>query len=214
MWLPGLQAPPGPCYWLVPSGSLMGWRRGRLAAGLVRSTVCYYCLGWCSALVVCVRRFRQVWGVGTGAGSLFSLWASPFPRVPRGACGGLSRPDVPSLCPLVRWFHVVCAFRGLGPVALWVHAACPLGVGALVLRRRTRPPPLLGVARALRAVLVQGARRAIPEGSWLPPSRLGDLGARGVGGRCASVRPPASVIGAPMRASLASLFAWRVWSPY
>ena len=40
--------------------------------GLVRSTVCYYCLGRCSALVVCAQRSRQVWGVGAGAGSRFS----------------------------------------------------------------------------------------------------------------------------------------------
>ena len=49
---PGLPAPPGPCYWLVASGTPMDWLRGCLAVGLVRSTVCYYCLGGCSALVV------------------------------------------------------------------------------------------------------------------------------------------------------------------
>ena len=31
---------------------------------LVRGTVCHYCLGGCSGLVVCVRRSRHVRGVG------------------------------------------------------------------------------------------------------------------------------------------------------
>ena len=54
-WSPRLPAQPGPCYWLVASGTPMGWRRGCLAMGLVRSTFCYYCLGGCSAQVVCTR---------------------------------------------------------------------------------------------------------------------------------------------------------------
>ena len=41
-------------------------------------------------------------------------------------------------------FHAVCAFRGLGPVALLVFPACPLRVRALALSRRPRPPPLPG----------------------------------------------------------------------
>ena len=73
-WLSGLPAPPGPCHWLVASGTPMGWRGGCLAAGLVRSMVCYYCLGGCSALVMCAPRSRLVWGVGAGAGSCFSPW--------------------------------------------------------------------------------------------------------------------------------------------
>ena len=96
-WLPGLLAPPGPCYWLVASGIPMGWRGGCLAAGWMRSTVCYYSLGGCSALVVCARLSRQVWRVGTGAGFRFSPWASPFPRVPCCACCGWSCLGVHSL---------------------------------------------------------------------------------------------------------------------
>ena len=59
-------------------------------------------------------------------------------------------------------FHAVCAFRGLGPVALLVFPACPLCVCALALPRRPRPPPppLVGVARAPRAVPVLDAGRA------------------------------------------------------
>ena len=77
---------------------------------------------------------------------------------------------VPSGCPLPSLagtpFHAVCAFRGLGPVALLVFPACPLCVCALALPRRPLPPPLLvGVARAPRAVPVLGAGRAVPCGS-------------------------------------------------
>ena len=31
VWSPGALAPPGPCYWLVASGTPLGWRRGCLA---------------------------------------------------------------------------------------------------------------------------------------------------------------------------------------
>ena len=53
-----------------------------------------------------------------------------------------------SRCPLPTFactpFHAVCAFRGLGPVALLVFPACPLCVCALAPTRRPRfPPPLL-----------------------------------------------------------------------
>ena len=144
-----------------------GWHRGCLAAGSVRSTVCYYCLGGCSALVVCVWRSRQVWGVEAGAGSHFSLWAPPFPRVPPGVCCGLSRPGVPSLHLPVR--HLMRSVRSAGSVRLpfgsapivrwvWVHSY------SRAVRAST-PPPSVGVARALRAVLVQGAGRAAPAGS-------------------------------------------------
>ena len=116
VWSPGLPAPLGPCYGLVASGTPIGWRQGYLAAGLVLGTVCYYCLGGCSALVVCARRSRQIWGVGCGAGTLLSPSAPPFPRVPRGACGWFSRPDVPLFRPLLR--HYMRSVRSAGSV--WV----------------------------------------------------------------------------------------------
>ena len=94
----------------------MGWRRGCLAAGLVHSTVCYYCLGECSALVVCAWRSLLVWGVGAGAGSRFSPWAPPFLRVPRDACCGLSRLCVPSLRLSVR--HSMRSVHSAGFVRL------------------------------------------------------------------------------------------------
>ena len=48
-------------------------------------------------------------------------------------------------------FHVVCAFRGLGPVAISVRAVCPLRGGALLRVIRAlavllRPPPPLPYA--------------------------------------------------------------------
>ena len=141
VWSPGAPAPPGPCYWLVASGTPLGWRGGCLALGLVRGAVRHCCLGGCSALVVCARRSRPVRGAGAGA------WcrASPFPP---------SRPAFPALCVagrpvrvsliLARWYAIPCdcAFHGLGPVALLVFPVCPLCVCAPALPRRPRPPPL------------------------------------------------------------------------
>ena len=62
-WSPGVPALLGPCYWLVASGTPVGWRGGCPALGLVRGAMRHYCLGRCSALVVCVRRSRPVRGV-------------------------------------------------------------------------------------------------------------------------------------------------------
>ena len=143
----------------------MGWRRGSLAVILVRSTVCYYCLGGCSALVVCARRSRLAWGVGAAAGSCVSPWDPPCPRVPRGACCGLSHLGVPPLRLPVR--HSMRSVRSAGSVRLpfgsaphvrwvWVRS-CSRGVRA--------PPALrIGAARTLRVVPLQGAGRAVPGG--------------------------------------------------
>ena len=143
-WSPGVPAPPGPCYWLVASGTPLGWRGGCRAAGLVRGVVRHYCLGGCSALFVCAGRSRPVRG-GWGRCRDLCLPRFPFPatRFPR--CVWRA---VPSGCPLSVLagtpFHAVCAFRGLGPVAPLVCPACPLRVRALALSRRPRPSPLPG----------------------------------------------------------------------
>ena len=147
VWSPGMPAPPGSCYWLVASGTSLGWRGGCLAVGLVRGTVCHYCLGGCSALAVCARRSRQVWGVGAGAGScVFPVPPCLSPR----SLPCVSR-VIPSRCPLSSPagtpFHAVFAFRRLGPVALQVHPACPLRVCALALSQRPRPSPFPGSVR-------------------------------------------------------------------
>ena len=112
---------------------------------------------------MCARRSRQVWGVGAGAGACLCPWAPPCPRVPRGACCGLSCPGVPSLRQPVR--HSMRARFGcpLGPRRVPVACVCARAPAAYA-----PPPPLrVGVARALHAVLVQGAGRAVP-GGWCP----------------------------------------------
>ena len=94
----------------------MGWRGGCLALGLVCGAVRHYCLGGCSALVVCARRSRLVRGGRAGA-----WWrvppVSPFPpRVSRAVCGGPSRPGVPCPRSLVR--HSMRSVRSAGSVRL------------------------------------------------------------------------------------------------
>ena len=163
VWSPGALAPPGPCYWLVASGTPFGWRGGCRAAGLVHGAVRHYCLGGCSALVLCAQRLRPVRGDWGWCRVLcLPSFCLPAPRSPR-----CLWPAVPSGCPLSSLagtpFHAVCAFCGLGPVALLVFPACPLCVLALALPRcLCPPPPEVGVARAPCAVPVLGASRAVP----------------------------------------------------
>ena len=111
--------------------------------GLVRGAMRHHCLGRCSALVVCVRRSRPVRG-GLGRCRVLCLPCFPLPA-PRFLCCVWRA--VLSGCPLSSLagtpFHAVCAFHGLGPVALLVFPACPLCVCALALSRRPRPPPPL-----------------------------------------------------------------------
>ena len=140
-WSPGVPALPGPCYWLVASGT---WRGGCLALGLVRGAMRHYCLGRCSALVVCVRRSRPVRG-GWGRCRVLCLPCLPLPAPRFLRCVWRA---VPSGCPLSSLagtpFHAVCAFRGRGLVALLVFPACPLCVCALALSRRPPPSPSPG----------------------------------------------------------------------
>ena len=190
-WLPDLRAPPSRCYWLVASGTPMGWRVGWLAAGLVRTTACYYCVGGCSPLVVCARRSRQVWGVGNGAGSRSSLPSRPSRCVLR---------VVPSRCPFPSPagtpFHAVCVFRGLSPIALWVRAAFPFGVGALVLPQHAHPSPPPG--SVWRAHYVQFCCRA-HVGPFQAPLRVSCpslvLGRRSSGGGGAVPSSPCLALG-------------------
>ena len=143
-WLPGVPALPGPCYWLVASGTPLGWRGGCLALGLVRGAMRHYCLDECSAVAVCVPRSRPVRG-GWGRCRLLCLPCFPLPARRFLRCVWRA---VPSGCCLSSLactpFHAVCAFRGLGPVALLVFPACPLCVCPLALSRRPRPPPSSG----------------------------------------------------------------------
>ena len=158
-WSPGVPALPGPCYWLVANGTPVGWRGGCLALGMVCGAMRHYCLGRCSALVVYARHSRPVWG-GWGRCWVLCLPCLPLPapRFLRCVWGAVS-----SGCPLSSLagtpFHAVCAFRGLGPVALLVFLACPLCVCALALSRRPRPPPLPGLV--WRAHLARSRCRAL-----------------------------------------------------
>ena len=105
-WSPGVPALPGPCYWLVASGTPVGWRGGCLALGLVRGAVRHYCLGGCSALVVCARRSRPVRG-GWGRCLVLCLprFPLPAPRFLRLCVAG--RPVRVSLI-LARWYAIPC----------------------------------------------------------------------------------------------------------
>ena len=122
------------------------------------------------------------------------LSAPRFPRcVWRAVSSGC---PLPSLAGMP--FHAVCAFRGLGLVALLVFPACPLCVCVRSRSRCVRAPPPLpaaGVARALRAVPVLGAGRAVPLGpcpSALPapvPSSVWFVFLLGEGGQPRPVSP-------------------------
>ena len=165
VWSPGAPAPPGPCYWLVASGTPVGWRGGCLALGLVRGAARHYCLGGCSALVVCARRSQPVRGAWAGAWCpVFPVCPFP-PRVPHAVCDGPSRPGVPYPRSLVR--HSMRSVRSAGSVRLpfWYspRALC------VCVRSRSRgvraPPPLPGCCgRAPRVVPVLAPGRAVQRG--------------------------------------------------
>ena len=155
----------------------MGWRGGCLAAGLVRSAVRHFCLGGCSALLVCARRSRQI----GRAGPVPLLVAPPpppslsLPRVPRGACSGLPRPGVP--CPRLLVRHSMWSVRSASSVRLPFR--CAPRVRCVFVCSRTRggrvsPPFHCRLARALREVPSQVASKAVP-GSSCPsafPARI------------------------------------------
>ena len=144
-WSPGVPVLPGPCYRLVASGTPVGWRGGSLALGLVRGAMRYYCLGRCSALVVCVRRSRPARG---GWGRCRVLCLPCFPCPPRVSCavgGGPSRLGVPYPRSLVR--HSMRSVRSASSVRLpfWFSP----GVLCVCVRLRSRgvraPSPLPGL---------------------------------------------------------------------
>ena len=140
-WSPGAPAPPGPCYWLVASGTPFGLARRQpsLGVGAWRSAPL---LPW---RVPCPVRVCAALAAGSGGSGRYlvlclSRFPLPAPRVPRCVWRAvLSRCPLPSLAGTP--FHAVCAFRELGPVALQVVPACPFHVFALALPRRPLPPP-------------------------------------------------------------------------
>ena len=117
---------------------------------------------------------------------------SSLPSRPSQCVSRVVPPGCPFPSPAGTPLHAVCAFRGLGPVALWVRAACLLPVCALVLPRPTRLLPPRGRCGARNTV--QGAGRAVPGGSCssgfpdpVPCSAYLPLGARPPAGRPAFV---------------------------
>ena len=107
--------------------------------GLVRGAVCHYCLGGCSAELMCALSSWQVRVSGPMPALAFPPLVSPSSLallVVRVACCPVRvSPPSPAGTP----FPPVCAFRVLGPVALPVRAACVVCVCALLLQQHTRP---------------------------------------------------------------------------
>ena len=136
----------------LPSLGVGAWRCAPLLPWRVQCPVC-----------VCAALAAGSGGSGRYLVLCLSRFPLPAPRVPR--CVWRA---VPSSCPLPSLagtpFHVVCAFRALGRVALLVVPACPFRVCALALSRCPLPPPLGGVACAPRVVPALGAGRAVPRG--------------------------------------------------
>ena len=161
-WSPGAPAPLGPCYWLVASGTPLGWRGGCLGVGEWRSAPLLLWRVQCPVRV-CAALTAGLGGSGRYLVLCPSRFPLPAPHVPR--CVWRA---VPSGFPLPLLagtpFHAVCAFREVGPVALLVVPACLLRVCPLRLPRRPLPPPLGVVACAPRAVPALGAGRAVPRG--------------------------------------------------
>ena len=162
--------------------------------GLVRGAVGHYCLGRCSALVLCVQRSRPVGGVGAGAGFRV-LPVSPFPpRISRAVCGGPSRPGVPYPRSLVR--HSMRSVHSAGSVRLpfWYS---PL-VFCVCARSRSRsvgPLPLPGsmwrahLARSRCWALV-GPFHAVRAPLHVLPRSRAPFGLLVGGGRPVPVPPP------------------------
>ena len=136
----------------LPSLGVGAWRCAPLLPWRVQCPVC-----------VCAAPAAGSGGSGRYLVLCLSLFPLPAPRVRR--CVWRA---VPSGCPVPSLagtpFHVVCAFRALGPVALPVVPACPFRVCALALSRCPPPPPLGSVACGPRVVPALGAGRAVPRG--------------------------------------------------
>ena len=151
--------------------------------GLVRGAVRHYCLGGCSALVVCARRSRPVRG-GRGLCRVLCLPRFPLPAPRFLRCVWRAVPSGRPLSSLSGTpFHAVCACLRLCPVALLVFPACPLCVCALGLSRRLRPPPpppRVGWARVGPFHAVRAPPRVLPRSrapfgllwGWAARSRL------------------------------------------
>ena len=188
--------------------------------GLMRGAVRHYCLGGCSALVVCARRWRPVRGAGAGAGCrVFPV--SPFsPRVSRAVCAGPSRPGVPYprslvhhsmrsvgsaglvrlplgycprvLCVCVRARALAASTPAPLPWVVWRAHLSRSRCWALVgpFHASRAPQCVLPRSRAPFGLLVGGAAR-----SRFPPTWLGAVRSPGVGLRVWGVPAPGGGVG-------------------
>ena len=136
----------------VRTGFTMSWHGRCLALGLMRDALHSYCLGWCSALLVCTR---LAWLVREGQGGSCSLVSPPLhrPALRVAGCPFLVSPV------LACW----CAIPGESLVRLpfWCapRAYCEV-VRSQSLGVRLPPFPCL-FARAPREVPLQVAGRAV-----------------------------------------------------
>ena len=168
-WSPGLLAPPGPCYWLVASGTPMGWRGGCLAVSWC-VTLCVLTTALADAVPwLCVGGARG-WNGGSGQvpvpasplGLLPALASLPFAcryAIPRGLCVPRARSGCPSGARRVS-VACVCALR----VVLVQGAGRAVPGGSCPLRVSCRGPVLRlfhswGVARPLRHLALLGVAR-------------------------------------------------------
>ena len=140
----------------------MGWRGGCLAAGLVLDALHHYCLGGCSAPLVCARRSWQIRKSGAIASCCF---CPPPPSCvcprfrPCGAFSGTPLPGVPCHCLLVRHSRWAARSAIMVKLPLW----CLLSFLCVVVRclhfhgPRVRPLLLPSSSPTLRGALA---------GSW------------------------------------------------
>ena len=170
----------------LPSLGVGAWRCAPLLPWRVQCPVC-----------VCAALAAGSGGFGPVPGVVSPLLLPSRPAYPALRVAG--RPVRVSLIPAGTPFHVVCAFRAHGPVALLVVPACPFRVCVRSHSCGVRSP-LGGVARASRVVPALGAGRSVPCGpcpsacpapvpcsvwrawggavrSWFPPTWLGVAGA-------------------------------------
>ena len=218
VWSPGVPAPPGPCYWLVASGTPLGWRGGCPSRGAG---------AWCGAPLlpwrvqcpcpVCAALAAGSGGLGPVPGFVSSPFSPSRPAFPAPCVAG--RPVRVSLI-LARWYAIPC-----GLCVPRAQSGCPSGIPrvsfaccALALSRRLRPPPpslgrfgarTFAWSRCWAPVGPFHVVRAPPR--VLPPS-LAPFGLLGGGGGAVSF-PPAwlgvvcAPCGSPQRALLRAGFA-------
>ena len=153
----------GSCDWLIASGTRTGWRRGWLAAVSELGAVRHYWLGGCSALLVYLRRSRQVRRAGPvllhvspprcwpSLASLAVLGSGCPVRVPLGLACWYAIP---------RFLYVQRAWSGCPSGARRVSVAWLCACSTCGFRVFPDPPALFW--RALCNLPSQGTGRAVP----------------------------------------------------